>query len=136
MNAFDITTVLSKIACSSIFFDKEGVETEIIGVNDVNWAGDSPIHIAAMAGDVDALIILLQAGADIHKRGEDEMTALHYAAMKNHADAIALLIKYEADPMLLDRNAKTPLMWATSLEKHAAIGALRRYTSSPQKKRN
>ena len=62
--------------------------------------GDTPLHIVAGWGDVDAARILLDAGAEIDARGEEDCTPLHEAIIQGHVEIVALLISRGAGPKL------------------------------------
>jgi ankyrin repeat protein len=47
---------------------------------------------AAGYGNIDAVSILVDSGADLHATGKDARTALHYATAKNHAAVRDLLL--------------------------------------------
>ena len=58
----------------------------------VDSNGDSLLHIASDAGDVECVSLLLNAGIDPNKLGDMGNTALHYAkAKENYAVAIKLI---------------------------------------------
>ena len=61
-----------------------------------------------------ALDQLLEAGADVHARMDNEMgfTAVNQAAYFGNASCITLLLEYKADPCVLDRSGGTPLVAA------------------------
>lgn len=68
-----------------------------IGPQTRSRVGDTPLHIAALRGDIQAVNLLLDAGADINARGEDGFTALHYAVELCHPDVVRLLLERGAD---------------------------------------
>jgi ankyrin repeat protein len=93
-----------------------------------NSDGVTPLMIAAgmghginpsrgrYQGDDDAALavgILLDAGADIHRRAGNGMNAVHSAAMKGWTATIRLLAERGAEVDIKDRDGKTPLDYAT-----------------------
>jgi ankyrin repeat protein len=70
--------------------------------------GDYPLHKVAIWGDVEAAKVLLDAGADINSRGEDDDTPLHRAIMGNHVAMAAYLLSRGADPDQRDRYGFSP----------------------------
>lgn len=71
-----------------------------------------PLHVAVLAGALDAAGVLIEAGADIEARGRREiLTPLHLAALswRQSADGamISLLRGYEADPTARDGQGLT-----------------------------
>jgi cytohesin len=56
-------------------------------------AGITPLLLAAQDNRLDVVTLLIGAGADVNKAGDDDgCTSLHMAAQKGHADAVDLLI--------------------------------------------
>jgi hypothetical protein len=53
----------------------------------------TPLHLAAMAGRVEAASFLLERGADPNARGRYDMTPLHWAALRGRAEIVALLVQ-------------------------------------------
>lgn len=54
--------------------------------------GETPLHIIAVWGDIDAARILLDEGAEIDAPGEHDFTPLHEAISQGHVDLVKLLI--------------------------------------------
>ena len=52
-------------------------------VNQAGIFGDTPLHVAAMRGDLDEVAALLDGGAEVNARGELGDTALHLAVGQN-----------------------------------------------------
>lgn len=93
-----------------------------------NADGVTPLMIAAgmghginpsrgrYQGDDDAALavgILLDAGADIHRRAGNGMNAVHSAAMKGWTATIRVLAEHGAEVDIKDRDGKTPLDYAS-----------------------
>lgn len=70
----------------------------------------------------DLIHLLLEFGADVHRRGLNDWTPLHYAANINDVEVIRLLLAHGADPNSRTRidNCATPLEEAEGLG-HAKI---------------
>lgn len=84
--------------------------------------GNTPLKVAAVWGDLDAALLLIEAGADVNAKNEDGYTALHWAAENDdHALAAALV---ERGASLIQRNTEgqTPGELA-KLWGHAAMAA-------------
>ena len=69
-----------------------------------------PLCTASGTGNLAALKLLLDRGADIHNRGHNprQLTALHLAAMGGHADVVAALLAAGARADLKDNAGRTP----------------------------
>ncbi len=55
------------------------LEERPIDVNEVGYDNDRPLHVAAMWGDVEAIDMLVAAGAEVDARGEFNFTPLRNA---------------------------------------------------------
>ena len=62
--------------------------------------GDSCLHIAAARGDLRAVRLLVDAGADVNLCGDLGNTPLHYARKGSHQDVVRLLLGHGAMPYL------------------------------------
>lgn len=69
-----------------------------------------PLCAASVAGNLAALKLLLDRGADIHNRGHNpnRLTALHLAAVAGHADVVVALLAAGARTDLKDKAGRTP----------------------------
>ena len=76
----------------------------------------TPLHSAAIMGDVDKARELLKHGRyDVNCRSALEQTPLHYACSGGHVDMVRMLIsEFQADTTLQDKCGDTPLHWAAS----------------------
>ncbi len=82
---------------------------------------------AALHGRVEALHLLLEAGADPDHRPpfDHQGTALHWAVMGNRPEAVRALLAAGADPEAQDReHESTPAGWADHLGRARAAEAL------------
>lgn len=62
----------------------------------IDPTGDSLLHIAARAGDIASIELLIKAGFNVDQIGDMGCTALHYAEMKKRDDAYHFLIRHGA----------------------------------------
>lgn len=75
-----------------------------------------PLLAAAMFGDVDAVGLLLELGADVHGRDENGISALHRAVQSGSPALVDRLLAAGADPNLREGKWRgTPLSWAVVL---------------------
>jgi len=78
--------------------------------------GNTPLHCAAWKGHVDAVRVLLDAGAHVHAKSTNDHygdTPLHAAAHGNHKEVVALLIARGADVNAKNPAGRTPLAETT-----------------------
>ncbi len=78
-----------------------------IKVNSRSYLGDTPLHVAAIWGDVEAIKLLVKAGADINIPDSFKYTPLHQAALQKHKAAYDALISLGADPTIKDSDGYT-----------------------------
>jgi ankyrin repeat protein len=76
--------------------------------NSRNCVGETPLHVAAVWGDVDAIELLMGAGADVNARGEFGHTPLHEASAQNKLEAVRVLMAWGADLVIKNDWGQTP----------------------------
>ncbi len=90
-----LSSVLKKIQAANLpMFDR----VTLTGPNvRSNGFGETPLHVVAFWGDVDATRVLIQEGGLIDVPGEDGCTPLHEATMQGHLEVVRLLLASGAD---------------------------------------
>ncbi|PRC90614.1 ankyrin repeat domain-containing protein [Solimicrobium silvestre] len=121
----DLKTVFAKIASHTYYLDDDRNEVDLVDVNQRDWSGDSPLHIAVILGDISIVEVLLDNGADVNALDERQFTALHFAAMKNNAEIIVVLLDKGADRNIKNDDGRKPLDCAISAGSSAAISVLK-----------
>ena len=89
---------------------RELANNDDIDFNERDENGNAAMHIAAIKGYADIIVILSKAGADIdvrHRYGG--MASLHLAAKKGHKDAVLALLDEGADPNAIVDNLSMKL---------------------------
>jgi len=71
--------------------------------------GITPLCWAAMAGQTDAMAMLIAAGADVNSLNRDGGTALHAAAFLGHRNAVEWLIGHNVKINVKNGRGETPL---------------------------
>jgi len=66
-------------------------------VNEICPEGNSVLHIAAAAGHIDCLELLIECGAKVNAQDYNNRTPLEYAVMYGNFDCASLLIENGAD---------------------------------------
>ena len=115
MSAHDLESTFIRIMSKTTYFDDEGNETTLKTVDQRDWTGDFPIHVAVMAKDLDATRTLISNGAKVNATGENDMTALHCAALVNFSEVVSELIAHGADLNAKNSAGQTALHIAKSL---------------------
>ncbi|MBW8829891.1 MAG: ankyrin repeat domain-containing protein [Burkholderiales bacterium] len=92
-----------------------------LNVNALNAAGESPLMMAALKGQVDWSKQLLDRGATLNKPG---WTPLHYAACGPEVSVVKLLLDRGASIDAGSPNGSTPLMMAAQYGSEASVDLL------------
>lgn len=92
-----------------------------IDLNLPNKAGETPLMIAALRGNLDMVKRLLALGAAVHKEG---WAPIHYAATGQSAEAVALLLQAGAPIEARSPNGSTPLMMAARYGAETSVDLL------------
>jgi ankyrin repeat protein len=96
-----------------------------------NAAGETPLMMAALRGDIAATLQLLERGAALNREG---WTPLHYAATGPEPKLVELLLERGAAIDAPSPNRSTPLMLACRYGPEGAVDALLRRGASLQLK--
>lgn len=83
-----------------------------------NAAGETPLMMAALRGNLAAVRALLDKGVPARREG---WSALHYAATGPSADAVQLLLERGAEIDARSPNGSTPLMMAARYGSEASV---------------
>jgi Ankyrin repeats (3 copies)/F-box domain/Ankyrin repeat len=86
----------------------------LVLLNSMNDSGETPLHLAVYAGNMNIVEQLLDYGADIDARNTDGETPLIYAARKSMPALVRLLLQRGADPSIEDRFGDKAVDHATS----------------------
>ena len=86
---------------------------------------EGKLFFACQEGQVDAALLLLDKGADVHKASKSNRTPLHEASYNGHIDVVRLLLANgaNADLDVKDMGGDTPVADAKS-KGHWAVVAL------------
>lgn len=101
----------------------EFVELNLADVNQAGNFGNTPLHVAATWGDVDAIKLLIEHGARIDAEGEDGLTPLHSAAVQGNAQAVGVLLDHGANAAAAEVHGHTALELAIALG-HSEVASL------------
>ncbi|CAN0102418.1 unnamed protein product, partial [Ectocarpus sp. 12 AP-2014] len=61
---------------------------------------DTPLHVAAMKGFCQGMVVLIDAGANVDSRLDDGATPLYVAAKDGWLEAVRILLRANANPLL------------------------------------
>lgn len=79
-----------------------------------DYYGRTPLHWAAIDGQVDVAELLIARGADVYAKSYAGSTPLHHAASSGDAEVAELLIEKGADVNAKNNRGHTPLHWAAN----------------------
>lgn len=101
--------------------------------------GNTPLHLASLHGRLDAVSVLLQAGADISVRNKFDIEPIHYAAAAAgtglaHPSLVEPLLQAGANPNALSKSTGTPLGIAAFHDDEAAVKYLIQKGADPNLK--
>jgi ankyrin repeat protein len=86
--------------------DRQYLYSELVGTQ----GGLTPLHIAARQGQLEAVKVLLDAGAEINRPSAgDRITPITVAVINGQYDIAKFLLEKGADPRLAEDNGVTPL---------------------------
>lgn len=88
--------------------------------------GETPLHKAARYGELEAIRLLVERGADVAAREKVGGTPLHLAAVFGHARAVTRLVELGADMEAKDDSGCTPLAMAVMGGYEDVVAALER----------
>jgi uncharacterized protein len=118
--------VLASVA-DSVEYD--GIE--LTDVNQLGGFGNTPLKVACVRGDLEAVRVLLAAGAEVNAIVEDECTALHYAAGFGHVEVAQILLDHGARTDVRNRFGRTPVEDARLSGKTDVVTLLQSHKQSP-----
>ena len=108
----DTITPLTK-ACESKNISFDVVQLLIRARADVNGGEILPLHEAALYGNIEAIELLIQSGADVSSREYARVpagsTPLHFASFRDSSDNVTSLLAAGADPNIANPAGRTPL---------------------------
>jgi ankyrin repeat protein len=97
--------------------------------DDMGRSGVTPVQACAIRparneGVLDCIRTLIDAGADLSKRGMGGMTALAFACVKGDIEVVKLLLKAGSPVSLPDNCGRSPLHWAAEHGHSEVVGEL------------
>eukprot|EP00746_Dinoflagellata_sp_MGD_P015791 gnl/MRDRNA2_/MRDRNA2_135266_c0_seq1.p1 gnl/MRDRNA2_/MRDRNA2_135266_c0~~gnl/MRDRNA2_/MRDRNA2_135266_c0_seq1.p1 ORF type:complete len:706 (-),score=127.08 gnl/MRDRNA2_/MRDRNA2_135266_c0_seq1:26-2143(-) len=84
----------------------------VVKVNAHNDKQQTPLHLAAWAGRVDIIELLVRNVATVDVQDVEQSTPLNLAVSKNHDMAVQMLLRLNADPQRRNRHHLMPLQQA------------------------
>ena len=105
----------------------EALLTSKAEVNARNSMGQTPLHMAALAGDNSVLQLLLASKAKVNAKDKSGSTPLHCAALGDEKDVAESLLGSGAEVNAKNDKGATPLHWAVEEENEQVAAVLRQH---------
>ncbi len=102
-------SVLQRVGETADFYGRQVTDPMTKGL-----FGNTPLHGAAVWGNIDAGRLLLEAGADPNAQGEYDYTSLRDAIDQGHFDFVKLLLEHGASTFIVNADGETA---AVSMER-------------------
>ncbi|GME66805.1 unnamed protein product [[Candida] boidinii] len=104
-------SLLQRVCAKGNYKEAQSLIKMGANVNESDYAGNTPLHEAALEGFSSIVNLLLDHGADINKQSGymDLDTALIDAASNLHLDVVSILLERGADPTLVNVQGDTAL---------------------------
>ena len=95
-----------------------------VGVNERNYAGITPLTVAAEKGNMEIIKLLINNGANVNDRSSYGFTPLIAAAAAGNNDAIDYLLAHGADTSARDDLGKTAVIYASNINNTKSVISL------------
>jgi len=80
-----------------------------VNVNGQDERGSTALHMASANGHVEAMKLLLAAGASVDLCNAEGNSPLHWACSNGRGEAVRLLMEHKAEPSKLNAFERTPV---------------------------
>jgi len=101
----------------------------------------TPLHMAVLNNNEDLILTLIEEGADVNARDDNDFTPLHLATSGGNRITVQTLIEAGADVNSRDQDGMIPLYWAvktnnenivkTLIEAGAEVNSRNKYNNTP-----
>ena len=124
-SALDFACIHGAVECAELLLqagaNPNARTARLCGLPDGSYV--CALDLAACAGHLGVIRVLLRAKAKVNTRNDFGWTPLHWAAEYAHYDAVRLLLLAGADPDAADRDGRTALVWAMASDNGKPVDA-------------
>lgn len=85
-----------------------------VRLDSVGYDGDTPLHVVACRNDLEAVQLLIEAGADVNAKGEMDETPLHIAVEHGNVQMVQAMLRAGARTDTRSEFGGTPMERALS----------------------
>ncbi len=88
------------------------IKKKIDDVNKVDRNGRTPMHYAALDGNLEVVKLFLKYNAKVNPNDNDGYTPLHYAAINGHLEVVQHIVKHSANVNQINNRVNSPVYYA------------------------
>jgi uncharacterized protein len=87
----------------------EFVEMQITSIEQIGRFGNRPLHVACVRSDMQEVVALVSAGAEVNASGENGNTPLHEAVGQASEPVVGYLLQHGANPLQKNDDDQSPI---------------------------
>jgi uncharacterized protein len=129
-NCFDVDDLLWASRYNQLAELQELVRAHASQVNCQDERGSTALHMASANGHIDAMNLLLSAGASVDLCNAEGNSALHWACSNGRSEAVRLLMEHKAEPSKLNAFERTPVDEALDSGHRACVDIIKSFAEA------
>ena len=126
-NSFDVEDLLWASRYNQLEELQELLQTHASEVNCQDDRGSTALHMASANGHIEAMNLLLNAGASVDLCNAEGNSALHWACSNGRSEAVRLLMEHKAVPSKLNAFERTPVDDALDAGHRACVDIIKSF---------
>ena len=129
-NPFDVEDLLWARRYNQLAELQEIVHSHASQVNCQDERGSAALHMASANGHIEAMKLLLSAGASVDLCNAEGNSALHWACSNGRSEAVRLLMEHKAEPSKLNAFERTPVDEALDAGHRACVDIIKSFAEA------